>query len=153
MEAGFECGLGLENFNDIKVGDIIEAYKIVEAKRKLPRNRGREMSIRTERVASLIKEEIGAILIREYSDRAYGFITVTDVKMTPDLKIAKIYFSVFGEAEVQEKTMAMLEGEKPHIRGIVASHLHLKFTPALQFFLDDTLDHVDRINHLHQEDP
>jgi ribosome-binding factor A len=106
------------------------------------------MSIRTERVGSLIKEEIGAILIREYNDKAYGFITVTDVTVTADLKIAKIYFSIFGEAAVQEKTMAMLENGKQHIRGIVASHLHLKFTPALQFFHDNTLDHVDRINHL-----
>ncbi|MBP1647805.1 MAG: rbfA [Bacteroidetes bacterium] len=106
------------------------------------------MSIRTERVASLIKEEIGAILIREYRDRAYGFITVTEVKVTADLKIAKIYFSIFGEPTVQERTMAMLEGEKQRIRGLVASHLHLKFTPALQFFHDNTLDHVDRINHL-----
>ncbi len=106
------------------------------------------MSIRTERVASLLREEIGAILIREYRDKAYGFITVTDVTVTADLKIAKIYFSIFGEAAVQEKTMAMLKDEKQHIRGIVASHLHLKFTPALQFFHDNTLDHVDRINHL-----
>ena len=106
------------------------------------------MSIRTERVASIIKEEIGAILIREYSDREYGFITVTEVKVTADLKIAKIYFSIFGEPAVQERTMAMLEDEKQHIRGLVASHLRLKFTPALQFFHDNTLDRVDRINHL-----
>src|SRR5512141_1400560 len=95
-----------------------------------------------------MKEEIGAILIREYNDRAYGFITVTEVNVTPDLKIAKIYFSVFGDPEVQERTMAMLEGEKPHIRGLVASHLRLRFTPSLQFFHDTTLDRVDRINHL-----
>jgi len=106
------------------------------------------MSIRTERVASLIKEEIGGILIRDYRDRSSGFTTVTEVKVTPDLKIAKVYFSVFGGPEVQAKTMAMLEGEKSHIRGLVGSHVRLKFTPALQFYLDDTLDHVDRINHL-----
>jgi ribosome-binding factor A len=67
------------------------------------------MSIRTERVSSLIKEEIGAILIREYTDKAYGFITVTDVKVTADLKIAKVYFSVFGDPAVQARTMAMLD--------------------------------------------
>lgn len=106
------------------------------------------MSIRTERVASLIKEEIGAILVREYSDRSFGFTTVTEVRMTPDLKIAKVYFSVFGSPEVQTKTMTMLKEERSHIRGMVGSHLRLKFTPALQFYLDDTLDHVDRINHL-----
>jgi len=104
------------------------------------------MSIRTERVASLIKEEIGAILIREYRDRSHGFITVTDVKMTPDLKIARVCFSVFGPAEARQKTMALLENDKPNIRRIVGSHLRMKFTPALQFFLDETMDHVDKIN-------
>jgi len=114
------------------------------------------MSIRTERVASLIKEEIGAILIREYNNPAYGFITVVDVKMTPDLKIAKVAFSVFGGDNVRAKAMKMLEGEKQNIRGLVASHVRLKFTPSLQFYLDDTLDRVDRINQLinkiHEDD-
>ncbi len=106
------------------------------------------MSIRTERVASLIKHELGGILTRDYSDPSYGFITVTDVKMTPDLKIAKVAFSIFGNADVKSRTMKMLEDQKQHIRGLVASRLTLKFTPALQFFLDDTLEHVDRINTL-----
>lgn len=106
------------------------------------------MSIRTERVASLIKHELGQILTREYNDPAYGFITVTDVKMTPDLKIARVAVSVFGAAETRTKAMKMLEAEKHHIRGLLASRLTMKFTPALQFLLDDTLEHVDRINTL-----
>lgn len=106
------------------------------------------MSIRTERVASVVKERIAAILIHDYNDPSYGFITVTDVKMTPDLKIAKVYFSVFGNEAVQDKAMKMLEGEKQHIRGMVASHVQLKFAPTLQFYLDHTLEEVDRINRL-----
>lgn len=106
------------------------------------------MSIRTERVASLIKEELAAIVLREYSDPSFGFITVTAVKMTPDLKIAKVAFSVFGKAEVRAKTMKMLEDQKAHIRGLVGSRMSLKFTPSLQFYLDDTLENVDRINTL-----
>ena len=106
------------------------------------------MSIRTERVASLIKEEIGAILTREYTDPAFGFITVTDVTMTADLNIAKVSFSVFGGEEIQAKAMKMLETQKQHIRGIVASHLRMKFVPALQFYLDDTMNQVDRINRI-----
>lgn len=106
------------------------------------------MTIRTERVASLIKEEIGAILTREYAGSGIGFTTVTDVRMTPDLKIAKVYFSVFGSPDVQSKSMALLEDEKQHMRGILASRLRLKFVPALQFYLDDTLNHVERINTL-----
>lgn len=106
------------------------------------------MSIRTERVASVIKQRIGEILIHDYSDPSNGFITVTDVKMSPDLKIAKVYFSVFGSEEIQERAMKMLEGEKQHIRGLVASYVQLKFAPNLQFYLDHTLEEVDRINRL-----
>ena len=106
------------------------------------------MSIRTERVASLIKEEIGAILSRDYRDRAHSFTTVTDVRMSPDLKIAKVYFSVFGSPESRKAAMAQLEEDRPRMRREVGSHLRMKFTPALQFYLDDTLDHVDRINTL-----
>lgn len=115
------------------------------------------MSIRTERVASLIKQEIGTILTREYSSPEFGFITVTDVQMTPDLKIAKIYFSIFGSSDIQEKTMAMLDGEKQHIRGEVAHRVRLKFAPALQFYHDTTMDEVDKINRLikkiHSDEP
>ena len=106
------------------------------------------MSIRTERVASLIKSEIGTILTREYNDPTLGFITVTDVKMSPDLRIAKVAFSILGNEELKAKTMRMLEEEKSHIRGAVGSRLRLKFTPALQFYRDDTLDTVERINQL-----
>jgi len=114
------------------------------------------MSIRTERVASLIKTEIGSILTREYNDPSFGFITVTDVKMSPDLRIAKVAFSIFGDDARKAKTMDMLEDEKSHIRGLVGSRLRLKFTPSLQFYRDDTLDTVDRINQLikkiHEDD-
>jgi len=106
------------------------------------------MSIRTERVASLMKQEMGTILTREFNDPSYGFITVTDVKMSADLKIAKVAFSIFGNEDVKTRTMKMLEEEKPHIRELVGSHLRLKFTPALQFFLDNTQENADRINRL-----
>lgn len=106
------------------------------------------MSIRTERVASLIKEEIGIIVTREYSSTEYGFITVTDVQMTPDLKIAKIYFSIFGSPAKQAKTMEMLLEQRQHIRGEVAHRVRLKFAPALQFFRDTTMDEVEKINKL-----
>jgi ribosome-binding factor A len=113
------------------------------------------MSIRTERVASLIKEEIGAILTREYSDPAMGFTTVTEVRMTPDLRIARVFFSIFGSPEVQKKTMVMLESERPHIRRLIGSRLRLRFVPELEFRHDTTLDRVERINSLiksiHQE--
>jgi ribosome-binding factor A len=106
------------------------------------------MTNRPVRVASLIKEEIGAILVREYGDQTSGFTTVTGVDMSADLRIAKVYVSIFGSPEQQARTMALLETEKGHIRGMVASRIRIRFIPELQFFQDTTLDRVDRINSL-----
>lgn len=106
------------------------------------------MSIRTERVASLIKHELGGILSREYNDPAIGFLTVTEVRVTADLRIARVYFSIFGPQEQRSRAMEMLEGEKQHIRGLIASRLTMRFVPALEFYLDDTMERVDRINTL-----
>jgi ribosome-binding factor A len=109
------------------------------------------MSIRTERVASLIREEIGSYCSREYKDPAYGFITVTEVRVTPDLRLAKVYFSVFGKSEMQERTMAMLQDERKTIRGYLGSRLSMRFTPDLEFLHDTTMEHVDRLNRIFKE--
>ncbi|MBI4811088.1 MAG: 30S ribosome-binding factor RbfA [Ignavibacteriales bacterium] len=106
------------------------------------------MSLRTDKVASLIKEEVGMFLTREYRDPGYGFITVTDVHITPDLRIAKIYVSIMGSSEVKVMTLQMLENHKGEIRSFIGSHLRLKFTPSIQFYVDETLDRVDRIDQL-----
>lgn len=106
------------------------------------------MSLRTERVASLIKEEVGMFLAREYRDPRYGFITVTEVHMTPDLRMAKIYVSIMGKPDVKERTMEMLEERKGEIRSFIGSHMSLKFTPTVQFYIDETLDRVEKIEGL-----
>ncbi len=106
------------------------------------------MTVRMDKVASLLREEISIILQRELTNPGYGFITVTDVRMTADLKIAKVYISILGSLEVREKTMKMLENQKSFIRGILGSRIRLKFTPSIHFYQDDTLDHVERINNL-----
>jgi ribosome-binding factor A len=103
------------------------------------------MSIRTERVASLLKQEIASLLVRDYNDPAFGFVTVTEVRVTPDLRIAKVFFSVFGTEEVRSRTMAHLEQERPSIRAFVGSRMKIRFVPDLQFALDTTLDRVERL--------
>jgi ribosome-binding factor A len=106
------------------------------------------MTVRMDRVASLIREEVSTIIQRELTEPGYGFITVTEVKVTPDLKIAKVYVSIFGNSATREKTLAMLEDHKGHIRSLLGGNIRLKFTPAIHFHLDDTLDRVERINDL-----
>ncbi len=106
------------------------------------------MSLRTERVASLIKEEVSSLFTREYRDPSFGFITVTDVHMSPDLRIAKIYISVMGDNGVKERTMKMLEEKKSEIRSFIGQRVRLKFTPSVHLFIDETLDRVEKINSL-----
>lgn len=106
------------------------------------------MSLRTDKVASLIKEEIGSFITREYRDPAYGLITVTEVIVTPDIRIAKIYISIMGSEKIKDATFRMLEDNKSQLRSVIGSHLSLKFTPAIQLYMDETLDRVEKIDKL-----
>ena len=76
---------------------------------------------RADRVADLIRREVGAILIRGELDSDLGFVTVTKVELTRDLHNAKIYVSVLGEADVREKEFNKLLEEKKRIRYLVNS--------------------------------
>ena len=115
------------------------------------------MTVRTERVASLLKEEVGTYISREFRDSSYGFITVTEVHVSPDLRIAKIYVSIMGAPEVKDRTMKMLEENVPEIRSFLGAHMRLKFTPEVHFYLDETLDRVEKIDRLikqiHKQEP
>jgi len=115
------------------------------------------MSVRAERVSSLVKELVSEIFQVNFRMEEYGLITVTEVRMTPDLKIAKVYVSVFGDAERKKKTLALLEVEKNFVRSELGHNLRLKFTPSLVFFLDESLDNAMRIETLlhkiHKDSP
>jgi len=106
------------------------------------------MSVRTEKVSSLIKERISEIFQHNFRMEEYGFMTVTEVRMSPDLKIAKVYVSIFGDPERKRKTLALLEVEKPFIRTELGRNLRLKFTPSIFIYLDDSLDHAMHIESL-----
>ena len=105
-------------------------------------------AIRTERVASLIKSEISDIISKVLQHDSVGFWTVTDVKVTPDLKLARIYISIYGDRVTRENSIRKIESMKKVIRARLGSRLKLRFTPDIEFHLDDTLDRVDRINQL-----
>jgi ribosome-binding factor A len=113
------------------------------------------VSVRTDRVASVVKEEIGTILQKNFTVEESGLITVTEVRMSPDLKIAKVYVSVFGDGTKKEKGLAFLEEQKSFIRSELGHHIRLKFTPSITFHLDDSLDRAMKIenilNQIHKE--
>lgn len=110
---------------------------------------------RVDKVERLIKEEVSLIFLEKFQEPEYGFITITNVKVTSDLKIAKIYISVF-EKEKRELVMDRLQSKMGFIRSELAHRIRIKFTPELKFFIDDTLDYVEKIEgiieKIHKED-
>lgn len=115
------------------------------------------MALRLEKVSSLLHHELGAIVSRECADGGFGFTTVTEVRVTPDLRLAKVYISIFGNEKVKDKTLKHLEMRKKDIRHQMAGRVSMKFIPALQFYHDATLDQVMHLEQLikdiHKDDP
>lgn len=102
------------------------------------------MSYRIEKVSKLIKEEISLIFLLKLKDPAFGLITITNVKVSPDLRIAKIYFSVFDK-EKRQLVLEKINEAKPLIRSELAQRIKIRFVPELDFFIDDTIDYVEKI--------
>ena len=109
------------------------------------------MSVRSEKVGSLIKEELGLLFQRNFSMNDYGFLTVTEVLMSPDLKVAKVYLSIFGDEERKKKSFAKLEAQKPSIRSMLGHAVRLRFTPEIIFYLDETLDRAMKLENIFQK--
>jgi ribosome-binding factor A len=109
------------------------------------------MSHRIDKVEHLIKEEISLIFLYKLQDKfnfsSFGLITITSVKVSPDLKIAKVYISVL-EKDRRETALEKIKSAAGYIRSELASRIRIKFVPELKFFIDDTLDYVEKIEGL-----
>lgn len=103
---------------------------------------------RIDRVNQLIKEEISGLLQRELKDPRLGFVTITDVEVSKDLRTAKVYVSVLGPEEHWRSTLAALESAKGFIRNWLRHHLTLRVTPVLSFRADRSLAHAANIQQL-----
>jgi len=113
------------------------------------------MPHRIEKFENLIKEEVSLIFLFKLNDPLFGFLTVTTVKVSPDLKSAKIYLSVL-EKEKREEVLSKINDQARYIRSELASRIRVKFVPELKFYIDDTIDYVEKIEGLirkiHQDD-
>ena len=95
-------------------------------------------SRRMERVSRLLKETISLVIQREVSDPRLGFVTVTRVETSPDLKSAKVYVSVLGDDAVISRTMKSLVHSAGFVRRSVGDSVSLRNVPRLNFVLDDS---------------
>jgi len=112
---------------------------------------------RMRRVDEAIRQVVGDAVTAELKDPRVGFVTVTDVKTSADLRHARVYVSVLGEGgapsepERREATLAGLRSAHGFLQGRVADELRLKRTPALEFHYDDTTDRALRVDALLEE--
>lgn len=103
---------------------------------------------RMRRVNEVIREVVGATIAEQLQDPRIGFVTVTAVDTSPDLRNAQVHVSVLGDASEREATMAALGAAHGVIQRALASQLRIKRTPTLRFVYDESIERADRLNRL-----
>jgi ribosome-binding factor A len=104
-------------------------------------------SRRRERVSGLLLQTLAEILLREVKDPRVAGVTLTDATISPDLKIAKVFFTTFRE-EDRSATLAGLQSAAGYMKHQLASRMRLRHTPELHFLYDTTLEQAHRLEHL-----
>jgi ribosome-binding factor A len=103
---------------------------------------------RMRRVNEAIREILGDAITTELKDPRIGFVTVTEVDTSPDLRAARVYVSVLGSPEERESSLAGLRSSHGVLQGKIASRIRLKRTPTLTFEYDESTERGDRISRL-----
>ncbi len=106
------------------------------------------MADRMRRVNEAVREVVSARIAEGLRDPRIGFVTVTAVETSPDLRHARVYVSVLGSGEERSATLTGLESAHGVLQQAVASELRMKRTPTLQFVFDESIDRGMRITEL-----
>lgn len=104
--------------------------------------------LRASRVAEEIKKEVTQMLRDELKDPRIGFVTVTSVEVTPDIRYARIYVSVLGSAEDTKQTLIALNKARGFIRSELGKRIRLRYTPEIEFRFDESIKQGARIMEL-----
>lgn len=103
---------------------------------------------RSSQVAEVIKREMSDIIANEIKDPRLGFVTVTGVDLSDDLRYAKIFVSIFGEGDKRKETLKCLHSAKGFIRREIGTRLRLRYCPDFDFKVDDSIAYGDKIDRL-----
>jgi ribosome-binding factor A len=106
---------------------------------------------RPERVGDQIRAELSELIARQVKDPAIGFVTITYVKVSADLQVARAYYTSLGDAEAQRNTARALERARPFLRHQIAQRIRLRRAPEIKFQYDDSIAREERIESLLQE--
>ncbi len=108
-------------------------------------------SARMRRVDEAVREVLSDGIATQLRDPRVGFVTVTDVRTSSDLRHARVYVSVLGDESVREASLEGLRSGHGFLQGLIATELKLKHTPTLEFFYDDSVDRGMRITQMLDE--
>lgn len=103
------------------------------------------MSQRSNQVAEELRKIISQILIEEVSDPHLGFVTVTRVEVTDDLRFARVYYSVLGDEQKKQESARAIAENLSYIRRLAVERINMKYAAELRFELDRSIDHSLRI--------
>ena len=106
---------------------------------------------RSQRVGEAIHKEISALLIKGLKDPRIGFVTITGVEVTPDLHLARVYFTAMGEESAQCATQEGLNHSVPFLRRELGKRLRMRYVPDLMFLFDSSVAYGNRIEKLLQD--
>ncbi len=111
------------------------------------------MSVRSQQVGNEIRKALSSTMDAFTRDHGGGMLTITNVVMSPDLSIAKVYLSVFASPHSHEQIVKDLSIEAYRFKKAIVSKLRLRIVPELRFYIDSSLDEVDRISKILKENP
>jgi len=111
---------------------------------------------RADRVADQLRGELAQLLTREVHDPGIGFVTITRVTVTPDLQLARVFYTVLGDLAARRNSERAISRAVPFLRRQIGSRLRLRRVPDLKFVYDESIAGQDRIeqliNELHARD-
>ncbi len=103
------------------------------------------MGRRIDRVKDQIKQEVADILAKKIKDPRIGFVTVTDVEVTKDLRSAKIYVSIYETGKVEKRTLEGIKSATGYIRSELSKRMRLRYIPEIVFEVDRSIERGSRI--------
>src|SRR5262245_10158912 len=106
---------------------------------------------RVERIQEQVREEVSQMLATEVRDPGVGLVTVTRAKVTGDLSLARIYWTIIGSPDERKKTAKALERATPFVRHVLSERLTLRRSPEVKFIFDESVAAQDRIEQIIQE--
>jgi len=106
---------------------------------------------RPERVGEAIRNELSELISREVHDPGVGFVTLTRVTVSPDLQVARVYYTTMGDENAQRETARALTRATPFLRRQLGQRIRLRRVPEVQFFYDESIARGDRIERILQE--